>query len=124
MLEPIGCHCRIATSGREGLEIIREGDLDLVLTDLMMGDIGGIEIVADETYGAADTDMTPQLTKIRSSGAQAVLNAGFGQGPAIVTRNYRQVGLALPLYQSHGVASKEYVKLSGAAAEGVVRRPG
>lgn len=79
----------------------------------------GIEVVADETYGAADTDMTAQLTKIRSSGAQAVLNAGFGQGPAIVTRNYRQVGLTPPLYQSHGVASKEYIKLSGAAAEGV-----
>jgi branched-chain amino acid transport system substrate-binding protein len=79
----------------------------------------GVEIVADETYGAADTDMTAQLTKIRASGAQAVLNAGFGQGPAIVTRNYRQVGLTLPLYQSHGVASKEYVKLSGPAAEGV-----
>ncbi len=78
-----------------------------------------IVVVADETYGATDTDMTTQLTKIRASGAQAVLNAGFGQGPAIVTRNYRQVGLTLPLYQSHGVASKEYVKLSGPAAEGV-----
>jgi branched-chain amino acid transport system substrate-binding protein len=79
----------------------------------------GIEIVADETYGATDTDMTAQLTKIKGSGAQAVLNAGFGQGPAIVTRNYRQVGLQLPLYQSHGVASREYIKLSGPAAEGV-----
>ena len=79
----------------------------------------GVEVVADETYGTADTDMTAQLTKIRASGAQAVLNAGFGQGPAIVTRNYRQVGLTLPLYQSHGVASKEYIKLSGPAAEGV-----
>jgi branched-chain amino acid transport system substrate-binding protein len=83
----------------------------------------GVEFVADETYGAADTDMTAQLTKIKGSGAQAVLNAGFGQGPAIVTRNYRQVGLTLPLYQSHGVASKEYIKLSGPAAEGV-RLPG
>jgi branched-chain amino acid transport system substrate-binding protein len=79
----------------------------------------GIEFVADETYGATDTDMTAQLTKIKGSGAQAVLNAGFGQGPAIVTRNYRQVGLTLPLYQSHGVASKEYIKLSGPAADGV-----
>jgi branched-chain amino acid transport system substrate-binding protein len=79
----------------------------------------GIGIVADETYGAADTDMTAQLTKIKGSGAQAVLNAGFGQGPAIVTRNFKQVGVGLPLYQSHGVASKEYIKLSGDAAEGV-----
>src|SRR5512138_2126577 len=56
----------------------------------------GIDVVADETYGATDTDMTPQLTKIRASGAQAVLNAGFGQGPALVTRNYRQVGITVP----------------------------
>ena len=80
----------------------------------------GVEVVADESYGASDTDMSAQLTKIRGNAAvQAVLNAGFGQGPAIVTRNFRQLGLAMPLYQSHGVASAEYVKLSGAAAEGV-----
>jgi branched-chain amino acid transport system substrate-binding protein len=80
----------------------------------------GVEIVADETYGAADTDMTAQLTKIRQNAqVQAVLNAGFGQGPAIVTKNYRQIGMTVPLYQSHGVASKEYIKLAGEAAEGV-----
>jgi branched-chain amino acid transport system substrate-binding protein len=80
----------------------------------------GVDIVADETYGAADTDMTAQLAKIKATpGVQAVLNAGFGQGPAIVTKNYRQLGIAAPLYQSHGVASKQYVKLSGDAAEGV-----
>ena len=80
----------------------------------------GVEIVADETYGASDTDMTAQLAKIKANPTvQAVLNAGFGQGPAIVTRNYRQLGIAAPLYQSHGVASKQYVKLSGDAAEGV-----
>jgi branched-chain amino acid transport system substrate-binding protein len=80
----------------------------------------GIEVVADESYGAGDKDMTAQLTKIRNTaGVQAVLNAGFGEGPAIVTRNYHQLGIKQPLYQSHGVASKEYVKLSGEAAEGV-----
>jgi len=80
----------------------------------------GIEVVADETYGGGDTDMTAQLTKIKNTaGVQAVLNAGFGQGPAIVTKNYRQIGITMPLYQSHGVASKEFIKLAGAAAEGV-----
>ncbi|MEG1325035.1 MAG: ABC transporter substrate-binding protein, partial [Janthinobacterium sp.] len=45
---------------------------------------------------------------------------GLGQGPAVVTKNYGQLGMAaLPLYQSHGVASDEYLKLSGKAAEGV-----
>ncbi|OGA34699.1 MAG: ABC transporter substrate-binding protein [Betaproteobacteria bacterium RIFCSPLOWO2_12_FULL_64_23] len=80
----------------------------------------GIDVIADETYGAGDTDMTAQLTKIKNTaGVQAVLNAGFGQGPAIVTKNYRQIGVTVPLYQSHGVASKDFIKLAGAAAEGV-----
>lgn len=80
----------------------------------------GIEIVADETYGPKDADMTPQLTKIgNTDGLQAVLNPGFGQGPAIVTRNFRQLNIKVPLYQSHGVASKSYIELAGDAAEGV-----
>jgi branched-chain amino acid transport system substrate-binding protein len=79
----------------------------------------GVTIVADETYGPKDTDVTPQLTKIRGSDAQAVLNADFGQGPAVVTRNYRQLGIDLPLYQSHGVASKQFIQLAGDAANGV-----
>jgi len=79
-----------------------------------------VDVLADETYGAGDTDMTAQLTKIKNTaGVQAVLNAGFGAGPAIVTKNYRQIGITLPLYQSHGVASKAYINLSGGAAEGV-----
>lgn len=80
----------------------------------------GVDVVADESYGAADTDMTAQLTKIKATpGVQAVLNCGFGQGPAIVTKNYKQLGITVPLYQSHGVASRDYIKLSGDAAEGV-----
>ena len=75
---------------------------------------------ADETYGAKDTDMTAQLTKMRqNSQVQAVLNAGFGAAPAIVTKNFRQIGMTVPLYQSHGVASKKYIELSGDAANGV-----
>ena len=80
----------------------------------------GIAIVADETYGAKDSDMTAQLTKMRQNAQiQAVLNAGFGAGPAIVTKNFRQIGMTVPLYQSHGVASKKYIELSGGAANGV-----
>ncbi len=85
----------------------------------------GIEIVADETYGPQDADMTPQLTRIRNTGdVQAVLNAGFGQGPAIVTRNYAQLGFEIPLYQSHGVASNAFIDLVGAEAAEGVRLPG
>ncbi len=64
--------------------------------------------------------MTPQLTKIKNiADLQAVLVCGFGQGPAIVTRNYRQLAIDVPLYQSHGVASKKFIELAGKAADGV-----
>jgi branched-chain amino acid transport system substrate-binding protein len=80
----------------------------------------GITIVAEESYGPRDTDMTPQLTNLKGkSEIQAIINPGFGQGPAIVTRNYRQIGMTAPLYQSHGVASKQFIDLAGPAAEGV-----
>ncbi|MFC5475835.1 ABC transporter substrate-binding protein [Paraherbaspirillum soli] len=81
----------------------------------------GITLVSDETYGQKDTDMTAQLTKIKGQpGVQAILVFGLGQGPAVATKNYGQLGMhALPLYQSHGVASEEYIRLAGVAAEGV-----
>jgi len=79
----------------------------------------GIEIVADESYGNNDSDMTTQLTKIRGTDAEAILNFGFGAAPAIVTKNAQQLGLELPIYQSHGVASKKFIELAGDAAEGV-----
>lgn len=80
----------------------------------------GIEIVADETYGPKDADMTPQLTNIAGAkGIEAIVNPGFGQGPAVVTRNYAQLGIKLPFYQSHGVASNSFIELAGSAAEGV-----
>lgn len=80
----------------------------------------GITLVANETYGPKDTDSSPQLTKIKNvAGVQAVFVFGLGQGPAIVTKNYKQLGITLPLYHAHGVASEEFIKLAGAAAEGV-----
>ena len=79
----------------------------------------GMTLVADEFYGNKDSDMTAQLTKIRATDAQAIINFGFGQAPAIVTKNIKQLGITLPLYQSHGVASKTFIDLAGEAAEGV-----
>lgn len=81
----------------------------------------GIEVLHEETYQPRDNDMTPQLTNIKGkAGVQAVLNPGFGQGPAIVTRNYKQLGIPVPLYQSHGVGSKQFIDLATPdAAEGV-----
>jgi len=80
----------------------------------------GITVVADETYGPKDTDMTAQLTKIKGSKADAIICWGTNPGPAIITRNVKQLGIKIQLYQSHGVASKKYIELAGADnAEGV-----
>ena len=79
----------------------------------------GMEIVSDDTYGPKDTDMTAQLTKIRGSHAQAVICWGTNPGPAVVARNAKQLGLAIPLYMSHGVSSKKFIELAGDAAEGI-----
>ena len=80
----------------------------------------GMTLLASETYGPKDTDITPQLTKIKNTaGVQAVFVFGFGQGGAVVNKNYKQLGITLPLYHAHGVASEEFIKLSGPAAEGL-----
>lgn len=80
----------------------------------------GMTLVANETYGAKDTDMTPQLTKIKNTaGVQAVFVVGVGQGPVLVNKNYKQLDITLPLYHAHGVASSEFIKLSGPAGEGI-----
>jgi branched-chain amino acid transport system substrate-binding protein len=80
----------------------------------------GITLVANETYGPKDTDMSPQLTKIKGTAdAQALFVFGLGQGPAIVNKNIKQLGITLPIYHAHGVASEEFIKLSDGAAEGV-----
>jgi branched-chain amino acid transport system substrate-binding protein len=81
----------------------------------------GFTVVADEVYSPKDTDMTAQLTKIRGIKPAAIICWGTNPGPAVVTRNVKQLGIKIPLYMSHGVASKKYIELAGAeAAEGVM----
>jgi branched-chain amino acid transport system substrate-binding protein len=80
----------------------------------------GYEIVADERFGPKDTDMTPQLTKIRSLKPEAIICWGTNPGPAVIAKNMRQLGIKIPLYQSHGVASKKFIELAGEAANGVM----
>jgi len=80
----------------------------------------GIEIVGQEVFGDKDTDMTPQLTKIRSLPAQAVICWGVGPAPALVAKNMKQLGLTLTLIQSHGAASKKFIELAGDAGDGII----
>jgi branched-chain amino acid transport system substrate-binding protein len=80
----------------------------------------GISIVADERYGPKDSDMTAQLTKIKGTDAQALINWSIGPPQVLVTKNWNQLGMKIPLYQSHGFGSKRNIELAGGAAEGVL----
>jgi branched-chain amino acid transport system substrate-binding protein len=80
----------------------------------------GIEIIANESYGPKDTDMTAQLTKIKGTSPEAIVNWSIGPTQVTVLRNYRDLGMtSIPFYQSHGFGSKKNIELAAGAAEGV-----
>jgi len=80
----------------------------------------GIELVAQEVFGEKDTDMTPQITKIRGTDAQVIICWGTGPAPALVAKNMKQLGVQLPLFQSHGAASQKFIELAGDAGDGII----
>ena len=80
----------------------------------------GLEIVAMESYGNKDKDMTPQLTRIRSTNAQATVIWGTGGGLAIAIKNFRQLGIKHPLYISHAGNDFNVMRLAGPGSDGVL----
>lgn len=80
----------------------------------------GITVVADERYKPKDSDMTVQLLKIKNAGAQAVINWSVGPEQVLVTKNWHDLKLGIPLFQSHGWGSFKNIQLAGKAAEGVM----
>jgi branched-chain amino acid transport system substrate-binding protein len=84
----------------------------------------GLTIVGNEVFGEKDTDMTPQLTKIRGTDAQVVICWGTGPAPALVAKNMKQLGFTIPLVQSHGAASRKFIELAGDAADGIIMPAG
>jgi branched-chain amino acid transport system substrate-binding protein len=81
----------------------------------------GIEILADEVYDKQATDLTDVLTKVKSkAGVQAVVNWSIVPAQSIVAKNMKQLGLDVPLFQSHGFGNLKYVQQAGVAAEGTL----
>lgn len=80
----------------------------------------GISLVAEESFGGKDPDMTAQLTRIKSKNPQAIVCWGTNPGPAILVRNARQLGIKTPIIMSHGVANKKFLQLAGPACNGVI----
>jgi branched-chain amino acid transport system substrate-binding protein len=80
----------------------------------------GIQVVMSEVYDKAATDLTAEVTKLKAANVQAILNWSIEPAQSIVLKNVRQIGLAVPVFQSHGFANVQYAKAAGAAAEGVM----
>lgn len=80
----------------------------------------GMEIVAKEVFAVTDTDMSPQLLKIRGSGAQAIICWTIGPAGARVAKNVKQLAITIPLVQCHGQPDPKYIELAGDAADGSI----
>ncbi|MCP1312395.1 ABC transporter substrate-binding protein [Paenibacillus tyrfis] len=80
----------------------------------------GIALVAEEKYGTKDPSMSSQLTKIKSTNADAIIVAGTNPGPAIIAKEAKQMGIKIPIINSHGSANNNFIKLAGDAANGVL----
>jgi branched-chain amino acid transport system substrate-binding protein len=80
----------------------------------------GITLLVNEVYDKNATDLTAEVTKLKAAGVQAVLNWSIEPAQSIVVKNVRQLGLTIPIFQSHGFANLQYAKAAGSAAEGVI----
>ncbi len=81
----------------------------------------GIEILVNETYDKAATDLTDILTKVKANkDVQAIVNWSIVPAQSIILKNAKQLGLDIPIFQSHGFGNIKYVEQAGPAAEGVL----
>ncbi len=80
----------------------------------------GIKVVIEDKFEATDKEMSAQLAKIKGSDAQAVLVWAIPPSASIVTRNFKELGLNIPLIHSHGIANQKFLDLAGDAANGVI----
>lgn len=80
----------------------------------------GLEIVKEDKFDAGDKDMTPMLTSIKASAAQAVVVWAIPPSASILTKNYRDLGLTIPLIHSHGVGNENFIQLAQGTADGVI----
>jgi branched-chain amino acid transport system substrate-binding protein len=79
----------------------------------------GLEVVAWEKFGGTDTDIKPQLTKIRGLAPQAVVVWAIPPVASIVQKNRAELAIEIPVYHDNGATlTPQFIELAGGAAEG------
>ena len=80
----------------------------------------GITVAISEVYDKQATDLTDVLTKLKGQQVQAVINWSIVPAQSLAAKNMKQIGLNVPLYQSHGFGNIKYAQASGEAANGTL----
>lgn len=94
---------------------------DLVYDGLMKNVAGSsIEVVTNERYARADTSVTGQVLKIVASQPDAVITGGSGTPGALPYIALSQRGFKGGLYGTHALINPDFVRVGGAAVEGVI----
>lgn len=85
-----------------------------------MAELRGIKIVASERYNRADTSVTGQVLKIMAANPDAVLIAGSGTPAALPQKTLKEKGFKGKIYQTHGVANNDFLRVGGKDVEGTL----
>ena len=78
----------------------------------------GITPVAEEKFNIKDVDMTPQLLKAKTAGAEAVLTYGIGPELAQIANGMTKLGWKVPLIGSWTLSMASYIDNAGPGGEG------
>ncbi len=78
----------------------------------------GLTVVANERYGRTDTSVTGQTLKLMAAKPDAVLVAGSGTPAALPQKALKERGYAGKMYQTHGVANADFLRVGGKDVEG------
>ncbi len=79
-----------------------------------------VKIVANERFNRADTSVTGQVLKIIAANPDAVLIAGAGTPAALPQATLKEKGYKGALYQTHGVANNDFLRVGGKNVEGTL----
>ena len=79
-----------------------------------------LEIVATERYARTDSSVTSQILKLVASNPDAVLIAGSGTPAALPQRTLKERGYAGRIYQTHGVANNDFLRVGGKDVDGTL----
>jgi branched-chain amino acid transport system substrate-binding protein len=78
----------------------------------------GLKVVANERYQRVDTSVTGQVLKLVAARPDAVLIAGSGTPAALPQKTLKERGYAGKIYQTHGVANNDFLRVCGKDCEG------